>query len=55
MPKVIVDIDNTLWDLTAELYSRLRKNSPRMAPPEKWYNWDFLTCYSPKQEFYSHS
>jgi 5'(3')-deoxyribonucleotidase len=52
MPKVIVDIDNTLWDLTAELYTRIRKNSPRMVPPEKWYNWDLLTRYCPKQEFY---
>ena len=50
--KVIVDIDNTLWDLTAELYTRIRKNSPEMVSPEKWYDWDILTHYSPKQEFY---
>jgi len=52
MRKVIVDIDNTLWDLTAELYARIRESSPQMVPPEKWYNWDLLTRYSPKQEFY---
>jgi 5'(3')-deoxyribonucleotidase len=52
MRKVVVDIDNTLWDLTAELYTRIRRNNPQMVSPKKWYNWDLLTRYSPKEEFY---
>ena len=33
MRKVIVDIDNTLWDLASVLYERMRKVNPALVPP----------------------
>ena len=39
--KIIVDIDNTLWDLAPELWKQLRVFNPQMPPPEKWRDWDF--------------
>lgn len=39
--RVIVDIDNTLWDLAPELWKHLQALSPEMPPPERWQDWDF--------------
>jgi hypothetical protein len=39
--KIIVDIDNTLWDLGPELWKRLRAFNPRISPPAEWKDWDF--------------
>jgi hypothetical protein len=39
--KIIVDIDNTLWDLAPELWKQLLIYNPEMPPPEKWHDWDF--------------
>ncbi len=39
--KIIVDIDNTLWDLAPELWKQLLIFNPQMPPPEKWRDWDF--------------
>jgi hypothetical protein len=41
MEKIIVDIDNTLWNLAPVLYSRLREKSPDLPPTTKWREWDF--------------
>ena len=39
--RIIVDIDNTLWDLAPELWRQLQTFNPQMPPPEKWRDWDF--------------
>jgi hypothetical protein len=39
--RVIVDIDNTLWDLAPQLWKHLQAINPQMPPPEKWKDWDF--------------
>jgi len=39
--KIIVDIDNTLWDLAPELWKHLQAFNPQMPPPERWNDWGF--------------
>jgi hypothetical protein len=39
--RVIVDIDNTLWNLAPELWRQLQTINPQIPPPEKWMEWDF--------------
>lgn len=41
MAKIIVDIDNTLWDLAPVLYDLLRKENPDLLPAAQWREWDF--------------
>jgi hypothetical protein len=41
MKKIIVDIDNTLWDLSPELWTHLKPFNPKMPPPSQWHHWDF--------------
>ena len=38
---MIVDIDNTLWDLSPELWAQLKAYNPKMPPPSQWHHWDF--------------
>ncbi len=39
--KIIVDIDNTLWDLSPVLWERLKRFNPQVPPPAQWRDWDF--------------
>jgi len=39
--KIIVDIDNTLWEFAPVLYECLREVSPSILPMEKWGGWKF--------------
>jgi FMN phosphatase YigB (HAD superfamily) len=41
MKKIIVDIDNTLWDLSPELWVHLKPFNPKVPPPSQWQHWDF--------------
>ena len=52
MKKIIVDIDNTLWDLAAVLYERMAVVSPKLTPPEEWRKFDFWRDYVPPRVFY---
>jgi len=36
MKRIIVDIDNTLWDLAPVLYARMREVSPALPPRAEW-------------------
>lgn len=40
MRRIIVDIDNTLWDFASVFYERLRKIAPAIPPMDLW-DWDF--------------
>ncbi|MCX5811415.1 MAG: hypothetical protein NT178_02565 [Proteobacteria bacterium] len=53
MKKIIVDIDNTLWDFATVLYERIRKVNTAVAPPKEWYVFDFWKAYVSSQTFYS--
>ncbi len=41
MKKIIIDIDNTLWDLSRVLWEQLKSFNPEMPPPSQWNHWDF--------------
>jgi hypothetical protein len=43
--RIIVDIDNTLWNLAPVLWEHLKVYSPKMPPPPEWNYWDFLEEY----------
>ncbi len=44
--KIIIDIDNTLWDLAPELWKGLLGVHPAFPPPEQWNHWDFWEGYA---------
>jgi hypothetical protein len=52
MSKIIVDIDNTLWDLTSVLYEHIRTKVPSIPLPAEWYQWDFWKGYISEKEVY---
>jgi hypothetical protein len=52
MRKLIVDIDNTLWDLAPVLYDRMRKVNPALTPPSEWHEFDLWKRYVPPRVFY---
>jgi hypothetical protein len=41
MEKIIVDIDNTLWNLAPVLDSRIGEESPDLPPAKQWRELDF--------------
>jgi putative acetyltransferase len=47
MERVIVDIDNTLWDLATPFYERIKVLNPAIPPPSNWKQWGFLRDYLP--------
>jgi len=38
--RIIVDIDNTLWNLAPVLWEHLRAINPKMPEPSEWAEWD---------------
>ena len=50
--RIIVDIDNTLWDLAPELWEQLKKVNPLMPPPAQWGSRESLERYMPLNEFF---
>ena len=50
-PRIIVDIDNTLWDFASVLYDRL--SGYGVPEPDKWH-WDFWKSYMPVEVFLQH-
>lgn len=52
MRKLIVDIDNTLWDLAPVLYERMRKVSPALSPPSEWHEFELWKKYVSPKIFY---
>jgi len=52
MRKIIVDIDNTLWDLAPVLYEHIRASAPSIPLPAEWYQWDFWKGYVSEKAVY---
>jgi hypothetical protein len=50
--RIIVDIDNTLWDLAPVLWEHLKAVNPKMPEPSEWDNWDFWEGYVTMKELY---
>jgi hypothetical protein len=53
MRKLIVDIDNTLWDLASVLYERMRTVNPALTPPSEWHDFNFWKRYISPRAFFN--
>jgi len=51
MQRIIVDIDNTLWDFASVLYESLKNIAPTIPPMTQW-KWDFYADYISIKELY---
>lgn len=52
MRTIIVDIDNTLWDLAPVLYERLRAARPGFPHHSQWTSWSFWKGLIPAERLY---
>jgi hypothetical protein len=52
-PRIIVDIDNTLWDFGTVLFERISLVNPLIVPPSEWHTWDFWKPFIPARELYA--
>ncbi|MDI6889434.1 MAG: hypothetical protein QMC83_00620 [Thermodesulfovibrionales bacterium] len=52
MQKIIVDIDNTLWDFATALWKQLRGVNSDFPSPSKWNEWTFWKQYLADNQFY---
>jgi hypothetical protein len=50
--KIIVDIDNTLWNLAPVLWEYLKAINPKMPEPSEWDYWDFWERYVTEKDLY---
>jgi hypothetical protein len=50
--KIIVDIDNTLWNLAPVLWEHLKQVNPQMPSPDEWGNRESIERYLPLKEFF---
>ena len=50
--RVIVDIDNTLWDFGSILWEYLKAINAHTPEPSAWHEWDFWEDYITEKEFY---
>lgn len=50
--RIIVDIDNTLWDFASEFYKKIKLVSPEIPPINEW-TWDFYMDYISLEELAS--
>ena len=53
MKKIIVDIDNTLWDFASVLYERMKKVNSNIMLSSEWDDFDFWRSYMSSRTFYS--
>ena len=51
MKRIIVDIDNTLWDFASVFHERLKKIIPEIPPMDEWA-WDFYRGYMTEKELF---
>ena len=50
--RIIVDIDNTLWNLSPVLWEHLKAVNPKMPGPSEWNDWDFWEKYVTMKDLY---
>ena len=53
MRKLIVDVDNTLWDLAPVLYRHMKEVAPSIPGPAMWKKWNFWEGYAPEKMLYA--
>ena len=52
MRRIVIDIDNTLWDLAPVLYERLCAASPGFPHHSQWHSWSFWKGLIPAERLY---
>lgn len=52
MRTIVVDIDNTLWDLIPVFYKQMKALNPAIPPPEKWRQWGCWMDYANEWKIY---
>jgi len=52
MRKIVIDIDNTLWDLAPVLYERLRGENPDIPHHSQWRSWHFWKGFISAERLY---
>ena len=52
MRAIVVDIDNTLWDLISVFYKQMKVLNPAIPPPEKWRQWGCWMDYADERDIY---
>jgi len=50
--RIIVDIDNTLWNLAPVLWEHLKVHNPKIPPPPEWNYWNFWEEYVTTKDLY---
>lgn len=50
--RIVVDIDNTLWDFAPVLYERSKALNPALPPPSEWHSWEFWKPYLTAKSLY---
>jgi hypothetical protein len=50
--RIIVDIDNTLWNLAPVLWEHLKVHNPKIPPPPQWNYWAFWEEYVTIKDLY---
>jgi FMN phosphatase YigB (HAD superfamily) len=50
--RIIVDIDNTLWNLAPELWAKLKQVNPAMPSPAEWGSRQSIERFLPIKEFF---
>jgi 5'(3')-deoxyribonucleotidase len=50
--RIIVDIDNTLWNLAPVLWEHLKALNPKIPPPPEWSYWDFWQEFVTTKDLY---
>ena len=53
MRTIIVDIDNTLWDLAPVLYRHLKAVAPEIPSLTQWTDWDFWKGFISEKSLYA--
>jgi hypothetical protein len=51
MQRIIVDIDNTLWDFASVFHDRLKEIIPEIPPMAEW-KWDFYKGYMTDEDLF---
>jgi len=51
MQRIIVDIDNTLWDFATVFHDRLKETIPEIPPMNEW-QWHFYKDYITEEDLY---
>ena len=50
--RIVVDIDNTLWNLAPELWAKLKQVNPAMPSPAEWGSRQSIERFLPIKEFF---